>query len=83
MSDWERLGARVELARVPLPATTFPYRYRLVASVILAEVARQVGVPGPGRPHPPRPPSLTYESAIDTAAAAPADVITFQQLQAY
>jgi tRNA G18 (ribose-2'-O)-methylase SpoU len=81
--DWERLGARVEFARVSLPATTFPYRYRLVASIVLAEVARQVGVSVGGRRRPRRPRSLAYESAIDAAARAPADVVTFEQLRAY
>jgi tRNA G18 (ribose-2'-O)-methylase SpoU len=82
-ADWGRLGGRVELARVPLPATIFPYRYRLVASIVLAEVARQVGVPAGGRRRPFRPRNLTYESAFDTTAVAPAEVVTFQQLRAY
>jgi hypothetical protein len=75
--------ARVELARVPLPVTTFPYRYRLVASIVLAEAARQVGVSAGGRPRPVRPRSLTHESVIDSAAPGPAEAITFQQLRAY
>ncbi len=81
--DWARLGSRVDFARIPLPATTFPYRYRLVASIVLAEAARQIGMPtgAPPRRLPPR--GLSYESAMDTAAAAPADVITWEQLRVY
>lgn len=82
-ADWKTLGSRIDVARVPLPATTFPYRYRLVASIVLAEVARQIGMPAGARPRPRGRRSLSYESAIDTAAAAPADVVTFEQLLVY
>ena len=82
-SDWRHLGTRVDVARVPLAATTFPYRYRLVASIVLAEAARQIGVRAGVRPRAPGRPGLSYESAIDTVAAAPADVITFDELRAY
>lgn len=81
--DWTRLGGRIEVARVPLPATAFPYRYRLVASIILAEAARQIGVPAGARPRPVGRRGLSYESAIDMAAAAPADVVPLEQLREY
>lgn len=82
-ADWQHLGHRIDVARVLLPVTTFPYRYRLVASIVLAEAARQIGVPAGARPRPIGRRSMSYESAIDTAAAAPADVVTFEQLRAY
>jgi hypothetical protein len=59
-ADWERLGDRVELARVPLPAAAVRYRYRLVAGIVLAEAARQIGAPPAGRPAPRRRRGLTY-----------------------
>jgi hypothetical protein len=43
--NWRQLAPRTEFARVDLPAANFPYRYRLVASIVLAEVARQLGAP--------------------------------------
>jgi hypothetical protein len=82
--DLTQLGSRVEFARVPLPATTFPYRYRLVASIILAESARQIGAPAKAGRRPMRPRrELSYESAIESAAVASAVEVTFQQLRAY
>jgi len=82
-ADWAQLGGRIEVARLSLPATTFPYRYRLVASIILAEAARQIGAPTGARPRSYGRRGLSYESAIDTAAAAPADAVTFEQLREY
>lgn len=71
---WHWRGGSVEFARVELPERNFPYRYRLVASIVLAEVARQLGA-GPVR-RPVRGPARTprrarYRSAI---SYAPADV---------
>jgi hypothetical protein len=80
--DLTQLGSRVEFARVPLPATVFPYRYRLVASIILAESARQIGSPTNARRRPTRLRRLSYESAIEPAAVAPAVEVTFQELRA-
>ncbi len=47
----ERAGRRLRLARLELPQASFPYHFRLIASLVLAEVARQVGtrVPREGR----------------------------------
>ena len=72
--DWGSLGGRLDFARIELPATTFPYRYRLIASVVLAEAARQIGRPAvAGRPAPRR--GLTYESALEIAAAGGGEVV--------
>ena len=62
--DWSSVGGRIESARVELPGLDFPYRYRLIASIVLAEAARQIGRPAvAGRPAPRR--GLTYESALE------------------
>ena len=80
--DWASLGGRTEFAHVELPATSFPYRYRLVASIVLAEAARQIGRPAvAGRPAPRR--ALSYESALEVAAAAGAEVVWPAELRAY
>src|SRR5262249_56512364 len=41
--DWNRQGLEVEFASLQLPAVEFTYHYRLVASIALAEISRQVG----------------------------------------
>ena len=40
---FERNGRRLRVATLAFLQTSFPYHYRLVASLVLAEVARQVG----------------------------------------
>jgi hypothetical protein len=40
---WTLLGAEVEFARLQIPATRFTYHYRLMATIAMAEVSRQIG----------------------------------------
>jgi tRNA G18 (ribose-2'-O)-methylase SpoU len=81
--DWRSLAPKVEFARVALPAEDFPYRYRLVASIVLAETARQIGRAVAAEPirRPRR--GLTYESALNLAAGAEADIVLADNLRAY
>jgi rRNA methylases len=55
--DWSRFGADVQFAHVVLPCSEFPYHYRLIATIALAEISRQVGRPpklkAPAAPRPP------------------------------
>jgi tRNA G18 (ribose-2'-O)-methylase SpoU len=81
--EWRSLAPRVEFARVALPADDFPYRYRLVASIVLAEAARQIGRAAAGeRIRQPRR-GLTYESALTVAATTEPDVVSAEDLRAY
>ena len=80
--DWRSLGGPLDFARVELPATTFPYRYRLVASIVLAEAARQIGRAAVvGRRAPRR--GLTYESALEVAAIGGGEVVWPAELRGY
>jgi tRNA G18 (ribose-2'-O)-methylase SpoU len=81
--EWRSLAPTVEFARVALPAEDFPYRYRLVASIVLAEAARQIGRAAVAEPirRPRR--GLSYESALTAAATAEADVLLPEDLRAY
>ena len=81
--DWRSLAPKVEFARVALPAEDFPYRYRLVASIVLAEAARQVGRAAAAEPirRPRR--GLTYESALTVAATDEADVVLPDELMVF
>ena len=67
-----------EYARVELPGPDPAYRYRLIASIVLAEAARQLGVLRPRR----RPARYRYESAL-AARQSEADLVTAAELDAY
>src|SRR5260370_21315279 len=41
--NWSRLGRHVEFAHLQLPASNFMYHCRLLATIALAEISRQVG----------------------------------------
>src|SRR5262249_27329868 len=43
--DWSRFGTDIKFAHLSLPTLEFQYHYRLVATIALAEVSRQVGRP--------------------------------------
>ena len=79
---WDRLGARVRFVRLDLPARSFSYHYRLIASIVLAEAARQVGQRArvPGRP--PRAEPL-YDRALRLLAAEAGETIDLDELEAY
>lgn len=84
-ADWERLGERVEVGHLQVPAASFPYHYRLLASIALAEVSRQVGrrqPPGaPGRRPAPRRP--IYDDRVAGLAAAAGEVVRWEELRRY
>lgn len=77
-ADRGHLGDRVELARVDLPALDFPYRYRLIASIVLAEVARQLGT----REEPARQ-RFPFESALAVAEPDGVDLVGVGELLAF
>jgi hypothetical protein len=81
--DWERFGQSTRLVHLELPTSAFPYHYRLIATIALAEVARQVGqraAPGQGRP---RPPGLFYDRALELLADARGESVWLDELAAY
>jgi tRNA G18 (ribose-2'-O)-methylase SpoU len=81
--DWRTLGPHVEFARLDLPTAPRPYRYRLTASIVLAEVARQLGPVAP-RVKPDRGRrGLTYESALPAASNAAVDLVSAAELRTY
>ena len=76
--DTVRYQEGTEYARVELPGPDPAYRYRLIASIVLAEAARQLGVRPPRR----RPARYRYESAL-AATMSGADLVTAAELDAY
>lgn len=77
------LGGELQPARVDLPVPAFPYRYRLTASIVIAEAARQTGFRPVGGPRLPARRGLSYESALMIAAAGPADEVNPSDLKTY
>ncbi|GIG91986.1 TrmH family RNA methyltransferase [Plantactinospora endophytica] len=82
--DLRRLGPRVEYARVEVPAVGFGYRYRLVAAIVLAEVARQLGAgTAAGRSGTPARHGLRYDSALDLVDVPGTELVTPAELATY
>ena len=80
--DLSRFGGQVDFAHLRLPTSEFPYHYRLVASVALAEIARQVGRrPTVKVPAGPRPP--IYDSALEELAETSGEMVRMEDLGDY
>jgi hypothetical protein len=62
---WDRLGRTVRFVYLDLPCRDFAYHYRLIATVALAEVARQVG----RRARPEATPPVRHEPFYDRSLA--------------
>jgi hypothetical protein len=60
-----RLARNVTFVRVDVPARDYVYHDRLVATIALAEVARQVGQCGPGDAGRPRRHAPFYDRALE------------------
>lgn len=80
--DWQRLGRVVRYVHLELPSPAFDYRYRLPASIALAEVARQVGRRAFAPPRPQRP-GLAYDRALALLMEAQGEVLDLEDLAAY
>jgi hypothetical protein len=72
-----QFGPTVEHTRIDLPAAPHGYRYRLTASIVLAEISRQLG----RRPH--RPPRNPRHASAVTTVDTDADLVTAVELGAY
>ena len=80
--NWARLGRQVEVAHLRLPTADFTYHYRLVATVALAEISRQVGRrPAMKGPRDARPP--IYDHALERLAAVAGEIVPFEDLLDY
>lgn len=81
-SEYGRLGQHVRVAKLDLPRAALAYHFRLLATVALAEVARQVGRPRPGE-RPPRPALPAYDRGLARAATQAGELVRFSDLMAY
>jgi tRNA G18 (ribose-2'-O)-methylase SpoU len=81
--DWERLGRSVEFVHLDLPASDFVYHYRLIATIAMAEAARQVGrtprkaARERGRRKP------VYEKALQALLEERGELVFLEELEDY
>ncbi len=80
--DWERLGPEVRLVHLDLPCEEFTYHYRLIATIVLAEIARQVGRRARGVTRPPRSAPL-YDSALRVLEEERGEMVYPEDLDTY
>ncbi|MGA2588612.1 MAG: TrmH family RNA methyltransferase [Bryobacteraceae bacterium] len=77
-----RLGRKVEVAHLQLPAAEYTYHYRLMATVALAEASRQVG----RRPAVKAPPAMRppiYDDALKQLAKVAGETVPLEDLLNY
>lgn len=80
--DWSRFGKEIEFANVQIPAADFTYHYRLVSTIALAEISRQVGRRPPVKlPSGPRPP--IYDHRLLRLAETAGQVVRWEDLLDY
>ncbi len=80
--DWGRLGSRVRLVDVELPCEGFIYHYRLIATIAISEIARQVGRRARGVTRPRRTAPL-YDSALRVLEEEQGEVVYLEDLDTY
>jgi len=82
MEDWSRCGRQAEFAHLQVPKLDFNYHYRLLATIALAEISRQVGRRPPARvPAAPRPP--IYDHKLANLADAAGEIVALEDLLSY
>ena len=80
---WERLGGEVRFVHLDLPAREFPYHYRLVATIALAEAARQIGRRAPRAAGRRRDRLPVYDRTLAMLAEDQGETIDLDDLDAY
>ena len=80
--EWSRFGKQIEFANLQIPAVDFTYHYRLITTIALAEVSRQVGrrlsVKPPSAPRPP-----IYDRRLLRLAETTGQVVRWEDLLDY
>ena len=80
---WERFGKTVTLVHIDVPARDYMYHYRFIATIALAEIARQVGRPGPRDPGRPRQRTPFYDRALDMVEQELGETVLLEDLNLY
>ena len=82
LQRWSRLAHKVEVAHLQLPTPEFTYHYRLIATVALAEISRQVGR-RPAVKAPLGPQRPIYDHALKQLSEVAGETIKFEDLLKY
>ena len=80
--QWSRLGQKVEFVSLDTPVDQRIYHYRLVATIAMAEIARQVGRDTRGV-HVPRSGSPTYDRDLGLATEVAGEDVWLEDLLDY
>jgi tRNA G18 (ribose-2'-O)-methylase SpoU len=81
--EWDRLGRAVKFVHLDLPCGDFTYHYRLIATIALAEVARQVGQRARPAPARPRRAGPLYDSSLKLLMEERGEVVYLEDLEGY
>lgn len=79
---WEHYGRQITFGYVDTPVENFTYHYRLLATVVMAEISRQVGQRLPGV-HKPRRPAPIYDRALELASVEIGEYVWLDDLLDY
>jgi hypothetical protein len=82
LEAWSRLGKEVEFAHLQIPAMDFQYHYRLMATIALAEISRQVGRRPPIKVRPVGRPPI-YDHRLARLAEAVGQIVSLKELLDY
>lgn len=81
--EWDRLAKNVTFVRVDVPARDYVYHYRLVATIVLAEVARQVSRRAATATGRPRRRAPFYDRALELLDQEVGETILLEDLESY
>ncbi len=81
--DWGRFGSNVQFVKIEVPSSDYVYRYRLFASIALAEIARQVGQKSVARIEMPAKKGPVYESSLTVLLEAKGEEVFLADLFDY
>jgi hypothetical protein len=80
--EWSRFGKEIEFADLQIPVVNFTYHYRLITTIALAEISRQVGRRPPVKPSAgPRPP--IYDRRLLRLAETAGELVRWEDLLDY
>ena len=81
--DWHRLAREVTFVRLDVPHRPYVYHYRLIATIALAEIARQVGRKAPAGVGRRARPTPYYDSALEALSEQHGETVFLDDLAPY
>ncbi len=81
--DWRRLAREVTFVRLDVPHQPYVYHYRLIATIALAEIARQIGRKAPSGVGRRARPTPYYDRALETLSDTQGETVFLEDLASY